>query len=64
MRGMQTFRRDRTTQVLYILVMFLLFYCLSVQRLENLKTSIVFPGALNKETNKYICDTIPLDKPK
>ena len=26
--------------------------------------SVVYCGVPDKETNKYICDTIPLDKPK
>ena len=40
---------------------FSLLYCLSVQRLENLKTSIVYCGV---PIYTYICDTLPLDNLK
>ena len=39
-----------------------LTYCLNVQRLENLKMSIVYHGA--SISVKHICNTIPLDNPK
>ena len=45
----------------YKVAWFSLSYCLSVQRLENPKMSIVYHGA---PTYIYICDTLPLDNPK
>ena len=40
---------------------FSLLYCLSVQRLENLKTSIVYHGA---PIYTYACNMLPLDNSK
>ena len=45
----------------YKVAWFSLLYCLSMQRLENPKTNIVYCGA---PTHTYICDTLPLDNPK
>ena len=43
----------------YKVARFSLSYCLSMQRLENPKTSVVYHGA-----PIYICNTLPRDNPK